>query len=631
MNTIIKIHIICALLLIAFAGAAFAAEFYASPNGSPSGDGSIDNPWDLQTAIKQPASVKPGDTIWLRGGTYAGRFTSTLTGTAESPIKVRAYEGEDVKIDGNKPMLPTVLTKDLLDIPNYTNDTFTVSDASGILAGYLIKIESEEVNVTAVNGNTITGVRGWDGTEVVAHASGTAVDIRLPQSLFSMSGAYTWYQDLEFLNSATTTRYTPETGSHPWTMNRGNVDVYGPGVKIINCVIHDVQQGWGSWSNAPDSEIYGSIAYNNGWMSDDRGGEGHGHGIYTQNQTGTKLIKDSVFLHNFGCTTHMYGSSNAFLNNYSWVGNIMFSGRLLFGGGSPINNLRFEENMTYNNELELGYANQNNEDTYFDNNYIMGGLNIKWFKNISVYDNYLFGVPTFQGSPYGRPVSITLPAGGAVTNYKFDRNIYYQTKTNQYEWAVSGTQYTFSGWQALGQDPNSSYILSPSLKPSGTKVFVRPNEYDTNRANIVIYNWDDLDSVDVDISNVLSAGDKYELRGVLDYYGDVLTGTVNGSTITVPMTNHTVAKPFGYDQTLGPNTFPQFGAFVLIKKSASAGIPGDVNGDGVVNVLDLIIIAKAFGSKTADPNWNENADLDKNGTVNIADLIMAARNFGRTS
>jgi hypothetical protein len=73
--------------------------FYVSPNGSANGDGSINNPWDLQTALSQPAAVKPGDTIWIRGGTYHGDFTSNLTGTADKPIIVRPYQGEHVQID----------------------------------------------------------------------------------------------------------------------------------------------------------------------------------------------------------------------------------------------------------------------------------------------------------------------------------------------------------------------------------------------------------------------------------------------------------------------------------------------------------------------------------------------------
>lgn len=77
-----------------------APEFYVSPTGSPSGDGSLANPWDLATALDGPAAVTPGSTIWLRGGTYTNGphfghgYLSNLTGTADAPIVVRQYPGE---------------------------------------------------------------------------------------------------------------------------------------------------------------------------------------------------------------------------------------------------------------------------------------------------------------------------------------------------------------------------------------------------------------------------------------------------------------------------------------------------------------------------------------------------------
>jgi len=89
-----------ALLALAAALAAGASDFYVSPNGSPDAPGDSDHPWDLATALAQPSSVAPGDTIWLRGGTYRGTFTANLNGTAAAPIVVRQYPGERATIDG---------------------------------------------------------------------------------------------------------------------------------------------------------------------------------------------------------------------------------------------------------------------------------------------------------------------------------------------------------------------------------------------------------------------------------------------------------------------------------------------------------------------------------------------------
>ncbi len=76
--------------------------YYAAPGGTDAGDGSTSRPWDLATALAGGnGMVRPGDTIWVRGGTYAGTFTSTLTGTAAAPIVVRRYPGERATLAGD--------------------------------------------------------------------------------------------------------------------------------------------------------------------------------------------------------------------------------------------------------------------------------------------------------------------------------------------------------------------------------------------------------------------------------------------------------------------------------------------------------------------------------------------------
>src|SRR5687768_5628422 len=75
--------------------------FHVAANGSPHGDGSANAPWDLATALNQPAAVQPGDTIWLHGGVYEGRFNSRLSGTSEHPVVLRQAPGERATIDGS--------------------------------------------------------------------------------------------------------------------------------------------------------------------------------------------------------------------------------------------------------------------------------------------------------------------------------------------------------------------------------------------------------------------------------------------------------------------------------------------------------------------------------------------------
>jgi hypothetical protein len=53
----------------------------------------------------------------------------------------------------------------------------------------------------------------------------------------------------------------------------------------------------------------------------------------------------------------------------------------------------------------------------------------------------------------------------------------------------------------------------------------------------------------------------------------------------------------------------------------------DLNLDGTVNLPDLVILAKAYGSQKSGPNWNPNADLNNDGKVNLPDLVRLSKNY----
>ena len=75
--------------------------FYVTTTGTSAGNGSASRPWDLKTGLSGGrGAVQPGDTLWLRGGTYVAPFTSLLVGTTAAPIVVRPYPAERVVIDG---------------------------------------------------------------------------------------------------------------------------------------------------------------------------------------------------------------------------------------------------------------------------------------------------------------------------------------------------------------------------------------------------------------------------------------------------------------------------------------------------------------------------------------------------
>ena len=56
--------------------------------------------------------------------------------------------------------------------------------------------------------------------------------------------------------------------------------------------------------------------------------------------------------------------------------------------------------------------------------------------------------------------------------------------------------------------------------------------------------------------------------------------------------------------------------------------PGDIDGEGRVDVSDLLILAKAFGTSVGQPNYNPLCNLNGDSSVDAADLLILAGNFG---
>jgi hypothetical protein len=440
---------------------ATGTSHYASPSGRPSGDGSSGNPWDLQTALSGPNSVRPGDVIWLRGGTYRGIFTSTLIGTPSDPIIVQQYPGERAIIDGG--------------------DSGTVS-------------------------------------------------------ILTVTGSNTWYWGFEIMSSDPR-RVSAETGSYANDIGRGTAvsiaqsPTTGSGLKFINMIVHDAAGGFGLWKEGINAEVYGSIVYYNGWTAPDRG---HGHGIYVQNDSGSKRIVDNIVFSNFSHGMQAYGSDTAPINNITVQGNTFFTNgmpndyqrNLLVGGGTVAQNPRIADNVFF----YPGVSGQN--------------LNV-------------------GNDPYGAGASNPVITGN------YDVNGDNQFSPNNSNVTMSGNSFYSIVYGAI---PNlyPSNIFS-NARPTSTQVFVRPNQYEPGRANITVMNWGNSSSVSVDLSSVLSSGSSYQVRNAQNFYGSpVRSGVYSGGAISLP-TTASAAAPVGF--ATPPATGPLFSAYVVLTVSGSAPPP----------------------------------------------------------
>ena len=78
--------------------AAGPKRFVDAARGNDADSGTEQAPWrTLGYALRQ---LKPGDTLWLRGGTYYERVFLSRSGTAEAPITIGSFPGELAVLDG---------------------------------------------------------------------------------------------------------------------------------------------------------------------------------------------------------------------------------------------------------------------------------------------------------------------------------------------------------------------------------------------------------------------------------------------------------------------------------------------------------------------------------------------------
>ena len=477
------------------------SQWYVAPDGQPANPGTISSPLDLATALNGQ-KVGPGSTVWLRGGTYNGAFISNLLGTQSAPIIVRQYPGERAILDGN----------------------------------------------------------GFAGIS--------------QNATLSVYGGWATYQGFEVTDSGTD-RSSPA--------RKDGVDVMGPNTKFINLIVHDTGFGFGFWQAAVDAELYGNIIYNCGTQNtatDMR----YGHAIYTQNDSGTKLIRDNIIFNQFGWGICVWPNPGG-IKGYDIGGNVSFNNGVLSNPGTRYNNImisgyapyaaeqiRLANNYTYDSPTQapagsftdaglcLGSSDPlDQKDVAVTDNYFAGGAPVavlSGWQSVTLTGNTFFGLSGM--------LALSQPGGGVAQPYTWDNNSYYGGGYNgdpQAMFGFNGSALDFTGWQqATGYDQHSQYQAG---RPTGVKIFLRPNQYEPGRANIIIYNWDLQGSVDVDVSSVLAIGARYEVRNAQDYFSPpALSGTYDGTALHLPMTGLSVATPVGTGNAPAA-TGPEFNVFIL--------------------------------------------------------------------
>lgn len=132
-----KKSILTLAFLVALRGAAQAATSYVAPTGNDTASGSVSDPF--RTLAKGVASLKSGDTLVLRGGTYTQSLSSPPSGSAAQPTVVRAYPGETPVL---KPDDAHTTSTNVAHIDNRSYITIDglVMDGALLTSGYIVGV-----------------------------------------------------------------------------------------------------------------------------------------------------------------------------------------------------------------------------------------------------------------------------------------------------------------------------------------------------------------------------------------------------------------------------------------------------------------------------------------------------------
>jgi PKD repeat protein/5-hydroxyisourate hydrolase-like protein (transthyretin family) len=144
--------------------------------------------------------------------------------------------------------------------------------------------------------------------------------------------------------------------------------------------------------------------------------------------------------------------------------------------------------------------------------------------------------------------------------------------------------------------PVALFICAPEKPVAGSQILFNASTSYSPKGNITSYEWDFDDG--------------------------------NITRITEPTINHTYTLPGRYNVTL--EVIDNNTQWNTTAKIVAVYHKADLNRDETVNIMDIAMVARAYGSELGDVNWNAVADLDNNGRIDILDAATVARNYGKT-
>ncbi|ANS69624.1 pectate lyase, putative [Streptomyces lincolnensis] len=237
---------------------AAATTLVVATNGSDSAPGTLTQP--LRSVQRAVDLAKPGDTIAVRGGTYAltDNVTITTSGTASQPITLGAYQGERVVIDGER--LPASHTPVGGTIPRAERGAVHIEASYWRISDLEIVNGPYGVYCDGCNTNVFARLRTHDNYE----------------SGFQLQGASSGNQILNLDSYANRDPRKNGESADGLAIKEGS----GTGNVVRGARLwNNVDDGFDNWKFASPIVIENTVAYGNGfnrWNFPDFAGDGNG-------------------------------------------------------------------------------------------------------------------------------------------------------------------------------------------------------------------------------------------------------------------------------------------------------------------------------------------------------------------
>jgi hypothetical protein len=189
------------------------------------------------------------------------------------------------------------------------------------------------------------------------------------------------------------------------------------------------------------------------------------------------------------------------------------------------------------------------------------------------------------------------------------------------------------------QNPDGSFNLTSTVR-SNSLYSLGPEPISITALVLLILKDSSFDNADSRVSSALN----FLSRAVAaSFNGHVYAASLSSLAFTMFYQPSNVASAVGFvlshqntdggfrdtiRSSAGSNALDTGWAAIALQL---AGLFGDANLDGTVDIIDLAIIAFAYQATPTSPNWIPHADVDGNGVVNIIDIAIAAFYFDKTA